>query len=263
MVPTGEGDGHLQGVEGGPGVAVGPPHQVVEGVVVGLGLLVPEAAGQQGAHGVGRQRLEAEQAGPGQQGGVDLEVRVLGGGPDQDQHPLLDRREQGVLLGAVEAVDLVDEQDGALAVLAQAGAGPVDRLPDVFHAGGHGREGLERLGRGAGHEAGQGGLARPRRPPQDDRRQPVGLDERSQRPPRAEEMVLAHHLVEHPGPHPGGERGLGRQPLLQRGPEQVLTAGRGHRGGPYRPGLPRRRRAEAAEQVLAPADEAEGTGHGQ
>ena len=42
---------------------------------------------------------------------VDLEVGVLGGRPDQGQQPFLDRRQQRVLLGLVEAVDLVEEED--------------------------------------------------------------------------------------------------------------------------------------------------------
>ena len=54
-------------------------------------------------------------------------------------------REQRVLLRAVEAVHLVEEQDRAAALLAHAGAGPLRDLADVLHAGGDRRQRLERL----------------------------------------------------------------------------------------------------------------------
>src|SRR5262249_4064378 len=80
-----------------------------------------EAAGQHGADGLTVQRRQAEQEGAGQQRRVDLEVRVLRGGADQDQHALLDPRQEGVLLGPVEAVDLVEEEDRPLAGRAPPG----------------------------------------------------------------------------------------------------------------------------------------------
>jgi hypothetical protein len=61
---------------------------------------------------------------------VDLEVRVLRRRPDQRDKALLDRGQQGVLLGLVEAVDLVEEEDRAAAAgPALAGAG--DDLADL------------------------------------------------------------------------------------------------------------------------------------
>ena len=48
--------------------------------------------------------------------GVHLEGGVLGGGADERHRALLHVRQERVLLRLVEAVDLVDEQDGALAV---------------------------------------------------------------------------------------------------------------------------------------------------
>ena len=42
---------------------------------------------------------------------VDLEVRVLRRRADQGQQPVLDTRQQRILLGLVEPVDLVEEQD--------------------------------------------------------------------------------------------------------------------------------------------------------
>ena len=59
-----------------------------------------------------------------QQRRVDLERRVLGGRADQHDVAGLDARQEGVLLRLVEAVDLVDEDDGAAAACAGAIARP-------------------------------------------------------------------------------------------------------------------------------------------
>ena len=50
-----------------------------------------------------------------QQRGVELEARILGRRADQGDRAVLDIRQEAVLLGAVEAVDLVHEQQGLLA----------------------------------------------------------------------------------------------------------------------------------------------------
>ena len=83
--------------------------------------------------------LERQDPGPRQQGGVDLERGVLGRGPDEGDGPVLDGRQQGVLLGLVEAVDLVDEQDRPPAAAAGL-AGLGDRLPQLLDAREDGRE---------------------------------------------------------------------------------------------------------------------------
>lgn len=104
----GEGDGVLEA----PLVAQRPPQQSSD-VVVGEG-------------------FEGQQQGPGQQRGDDREVRVLGGRRDQGHPAVLDRGEQGVLLGLAEAVDLVEEEDGLLAEAAGGAAGAVDDRPDLL-----------------------------------------------------------------------------------------------------------------------------------
>ena len=105
-------------------------------------------------------------------------------------------REQRVLLRAVEPVHLVEEQDRAPALLADAGPGPFGDLAHVLHARGHRRQRLERLLGGAGDEARDGGLAGAGRTPEHHRRQPVGLDQHPQRATRAEQLFLADDLVE-------------------------------------------------------------------
>ena len=101
--------------------------------------------------------------------------------PMRVSRPLSTAGQQRVLLGLAEAVDLVEEQDRALAPLAEPLLGPLEHLADVLHPGADRRELLERLGGVGGDGLGQGRLARARRPPEDHRREPVGLDEGPQR----------------------------------------------------------------------------------
>jgi len=51
--------------------------------------------------------------GAGEKRGDDLERGIFGGGADEENVAGFDVREEGVLLGFVEAVDFVDEDDGA------------------------------------------------------------------------------------------------------------------------------------------------------
>ncbi len=68
-----------------------------------------------------------------QQGPVQFKRRIFGGGPHQGDDPLLDEGQEAVLLGAVEAVDFVDEQQGRLAGGA-AHAGGLEGLLQVGDA---------------------------------------------------------------------------------------------------------------------------------
>ena len=124
---------------------------------------------------------------------------------------------------------LVEEEDRPLPVLRQAPAGQLDNLSDVLDPRGHSRARLERAAGRAGHQPGQRGLTGAGRAPQDDRRQPVGFDEGAERLPRPKEPLLAHDLVQRRRAQPCREGRLGRQPLLQRGPEEIAFFGRAHR----------------------------------
>lgn len=54
--------------------------------------------------------FEDEDLGAGEEGAVEFEARVLCGGADQGDGAVLDVGQEAVLLGTVEAVDLVDKQ---------------------------------------------------------------------------------------------------------------------------------------------------------
>ena len=113
-----------------------------------------------------------------------------------------------VLLGLVEAVDLVDEQDRAPAVHAQSllrlGCNPAQ----LRHARADGADRAEVTAGEGRDEEGEGGLAAAGRAPEDDRRDLVGLDALAEHLARADDVLLPHELVEGPRPHPCGQGGL-------------------------------------------------------
>src|SRR5713226_48182 len=99
--------------------------------------------------------------------GIDLEGRVLRGGADQGERALLDMRQEGVLLAPVEAMDLVDEEDGPAAAPRALGLRFGHHLADLLDAGQDGREGNEAGAGDLGHQKGQRGLAGAWRSPED------------------------------------------------------------------------------------------------
>jgi hypothetical protein len=146
-----------------------------------------------------------------EQRGVELEGRVLGRGAHQDDVAALDVGQEGVLLGAVEAVDLVDEEQGAPA---GRGAQPLGVGHDALDLGDprdHRREGHELGARRGGDQARERRLAGPRRAPEDQGRHPVRFDHPAQEAVRPDDRPLADDLVEGPGPQPLGERRVGRR----------------------------------------------------
>ncbi|GIU89526.1 MAG: hypothetical protein KatS3mg010_0625 [Acidimicrobiia bacterium] len=167
------------------------------------------------------ERLQPEQRAARQQWSGEREERVLGRRADEDEQAFLDEREQHVLLCAAEAVHLVEEEDRAAALLTQPGAGALGDLAHVLHPRAHRREDLERLGGRAGDQLGDRRLADTGRPPEDERRESVRLDEDAQRLAPSEQVPLADDLVERAGAEPGGERRPASEPLLDGGREEV------------------------------------------
>ena len=111
---------------------------------------------------------------------VDLEVRVLGRRAHEHDEPLLDGGQQRVLLGLVEAVDLVQEEDRVA-----AGAAALARARHhLAHLGAPGLDRGELLEGGVGvlgEHPRQRRLAGPGRPVEDHRVRLAGLDRGPQR----------------------------------------------------------------------------------
>ena len=144
------GDGQLQAVEGDAGIAIRHGYEVAHGLGRQL-----RSQGPQASVGVAQCALrdeaqlvvlklpKREDAGAGEERGDDFEGGVLRGGADEDDRAVLDVGQDDILLGLVEAVDLVDEEDGALAVHGAPLPGGLGDATEVGHAGGDGGDGLE------------------------------------------------------------------------------------------------------------------------
>ena len=161
---------------------------------------------------VDRKRLELEHAAAADQRAVDREEGIFGGRADQDHHALLHVGQQHVLLGLVEAVDLVDEQQRPLAGGRKPIVGLGQDFAQLLHAAGHRADLAEMAAGGAGQQSGQRGFARARRAVENHRAQAVGRQQPPQQLPFAEKMPLADELVERARPHPR-RQGLGVPPI--------------------------------------------------
>ncbi len=142
-----------------------------------------------------------------------LKARILRRGPDEGDHPLLHPRQKGVLLGLVEAVDLVTEEDRppALQPLPLLGLG--NDLPNPGHPRGHGAERLEMpIGVGR-NQVGESGLAGAGRAPEYDAGDITALDGLPQRLPFPNEVILAKEVVQTLRPHSVCEGPASSQPF--------------------------------------------------
>ncbi len=108
-------------------------------------------------------------------------------------------------------MDLVEEEDRALAAVAEPLARPLDDGAHLRLAGLDGGELLERGARRARHDPCEGRLAGARRAEQDQRADAVLLDRAAQRRARPDHPLLADEVVERAGAQPLGERRLRRE----------------------------------------------------
>lgn len=137
--------------------------------------------------------------------GDDFKGRIFCGGADEENVAGFDVRQEGVLLGFVEAVDFVDEDDGA-----DAGAGAAFGFGhdffDFFYAAEDGAEGDEFAFRETSDEASESGFAAAGRAPEEHGAKIVRFNLDAEGFAGAEEFFLADEFVEGAGAHALGER---------------------------------------------------------
>ena len=151
------------------------------------------------------QRLQHVDAAARKQRGVDLERRILGGSADQADVAFFHVGQKGILLSFVETVNLIDEDDGARAVLTGA-LGVGHDLLDLFNPGEHGGE-FDKLRLGhAGDDLRQRSLARARRSPEDERTRVVAVDLCAQRLAGTDQVFLAGELFKRTRTHTVSQR---------------------------------------------------------
>ena len=203
--------GDLQRVVGVAAVAAGVAGDQLQRIVVGgqlertqTTLVVCEGAAQEGRDLSFGERFEHVDAAAGKQRGDDLEGGILGGCSDEPDGAAFDVGKEGVLLGLVEAVNLIDEEDGAgvhLGGLRGGGHHLLDLL-DAAHDGGELDE--SSLG-GLGDDLGQCGLAHAGRTPEDHGTGVVALDLHAERFAGADEVLLSEQFLQTARAHPLGQ----------------------------------------------------------
>lgn len=110
--------GDFQGVESAPAIPFADGRQMRHGRGVHPDVQVSQAVGmfqgplQEHSDGISVERLQLKDLAARGQRVVDEEKRVVGRGADEGDRPLLHVRQQNILLRLVEAVNLVNEQDG-------------------------------------------------------------------------------------------------------------------------------------------------------
>ena len=130
-----------------------------------------------------------------QQRADQLERRVLRCRTDQSHRAVFNDRQKGILLGAVEAVDFVDEQHGAvpgLAALARA----IENFAQICNAGKHRAQRFELQIRMARQQPRDGGFPAAGRPPQNMRSKPSRGDHAPDHAFSTQQVILADHLIQ-------------------------------------------------------------------
>ena len=224
VLRLGDRESGLQNVQRLSRVAGGEPHQKLERTVGEChAAFRPKIAAETAFH-VGErppdercdlvvgERLQAVYAESREQRRVDLEVGVLGGRPDEGHRAVLDMGQERVLLRLVETVYLIDEQQRLRAVEAEPLARFGDDRPDFGDAAHDGGDCDEASGYRLRQHTGKARLAASGRPPQEYRSEVALLEGSPEGSAFADEVLVAHDLIESPRAHPGGERlALGRR----------------------------------------------------
>ena len=152
------------------------------------------------------QRFELKQLAAADQRAVHGEKRVGSRGADQRHDSLLDVWQQRVLLGFVETMDFVDEQQRPRTARQDFLTRGVQQFAQFLDAAGHGVQSLELAAAFGGEQSRERRLPGPGRSGKNHRREPVGFEQSTQEFTGPEKMLLSHEFVEPSGPHPGRER---------------------------------------------------------
>lgn len=149
-------------------------------VFIGKATLVLERTLDEHLDAVIADGLELDDARTGDERGIDLEEGILRRRANQDYDAIFDGVQQGILLRAREAVNLVDEEDGATLEGKEPLLCRLDLASQVCHRTRDGRD-LDKGGvRGIGDDMRDGCLARARRPEENDRGKRVVGDRASE-----------------------------------------------------------------------------------
>ena len=182
-----------------------------------------EGAAQDADEVFDAERLEDEDAQAREQRADDLEGGILSRRADEQDVSALDEREEGVLLRFVEAVDLVDEEERALARLGADLLRLLHQGAHLLDAGEDGGEGREAHPALCGDETCEGRLAAARRPPQDEALVLAGGDHALEDLALAEQLSLSDVLSDRARSHAVREGRVQRRVGDRRGDALFLS----------------------------------------
>ena len=146
--------------------------------------------------------------GAGEQRGVHFKRGVFGGRADKGNQPAFNVRQEGILLGFVEAVHFVHKQNGAPAALPRH-FGLGDGFADVFHARKHGGNRQKLRVKPLRHNPRQRGFADARAAPQNHRMRLAARQRNGKRLASARQVFLPEHFGKRVRAQPFGKRGAG------------------------------------------------------
>lgn len=145
----------------------------------------------------------------------------MGGGTDESNGASFEVREENVLLGFVEAVDLVDEEDGRLIAKGLVGSGGFDFGPNLGDIGFDSVEGFEARSSGACDDVSEGRFASARRPVEDEGGEAIRNNGPTKKFALGKDVFLAGDFLKGPRSHAGSE-GLSVVTGHQFGPRFVV-----------------------------------------
>ncbi len=222
LIGRGRAGGNLECVERAAGVAVAHLRPVGHRRFLDLDLLAAETAlfvCHRAAEDLGNFRLgeglELEDLRARDERVDDEKEGVVGRGPDEGEHPALHVGEENVLLGLVQAVDFIEEEDGfppSESPLGCCGG----HLADIGHGGLDPAQPLEMALGGIGDDGGQGGLPGAGRAEKDHRLDAIRLNQAAEQAPGSQQVLLPDDVVEVSRAHPRGEGGLRARTRLWR-----------------------------------------------
>ncbi len=184
----------LQDVVCGTGIAVGIDRDLAKQIFRRLHSDNRQRTAQQPHDLFLGERLEHVDLGPRKQRRDYFEGWIFGRGADQDDVAALNVRKERILLGLVEAMDLVDENKGAATQPAVA-LGIGHHSLDLLYAAEHGAKRDEIAMGETRDDSRQSGFADARRSPENDGTELIALDLLAQRFARREDMLLACELL--------------------------------------------------------------------
>ncbi len=162
-----------------------------------------------------------------QQCGIEFEAWVLGRGANQRDGAVLDIGQKAVLLGTIEAVDLVHEQQRPLTRF-HCDPGLGEHLLQVGDTGKHRGQCDEAQADRIGQQPRNAGLARTGRAPQDHRAELAGRYHPPDGSLGSGQMLLPNHLAERPRAEAVGEGRMRRHLVAGRAPGELFGKQIGH-----------------------------------